>query len=88
MIYGMGTKSLAESLSVTEEEAKEFLETFMRTYKGIRSWLSNVVARARVNGYVTTITKRCRLLPGIRSDNRSEKCKFLFFQLKKVKKKL
>ena len=75
MIYGMGTKSLAESLSVTESEAKEFLETFMRTYKGIRAWLSNVVERARVDGYVTTISKRYRMLPGLWSENRFEKCK-------------
>lgn len=74
----MGTKSLAESLSVTEDEAKEFLETFMRTFKGIRLWLSNVIERARIDGYITTITKRCRLIPGIWSDNRSEKCKFFF----------
>ncbi|XP_076224101.1 DNA polymerase theta isoform X2 [Nomia melanderi] len=73
MIYGMGVKTLAESLSVDEVKAKEFLESFMNAYPGILKWLNNVVEEARVNGYVTTILERRRMLPSLSSTNSSEK---------------
>ncbi|XP_031783753.1 DNA polymerase theta isoform X2 [Nasonia vitripennis] len=67
MIYGMGAKSLAETLSATESEAKDYLEAFMGTYKGIRVWLTGVCEQARVEGFVSTIANRRRILPGINS---------------------
>ncbi|KAJ8675482.1 hypothetical protein QAD02_011268 [Eretmocerus hayati] len=71
MIYGMGTKSLADSLGVTESAAKDYLEAFMGTYKGIREWLKAVVEQARTDGFVTTLTDRRRYLPGITSETSS-----------------
>ncbi|XP_058794541.1 DNA polymerase theta [Phymastichus coffea] len=67
MIYGMGVKSLAESLFVSESEAKDYLESFMGTYKGIRSWLNSAIEQARLDGFVSTLTGRRRSLPGINS---------------------
>lgn len=75
MIYGMGTKSLAETLSVSESEAKDCLESFMGTYKGIRVWLRAVCERARQDGYVTTLANRRRILPDINSKIAAVKCK-------------
>lgn len=75
MIYGMGAKSLAQTLSVTESEAKDYLEAFMSTYKGIRVWLTAVCEQARVEGFVSTITNRRRVLPGINSKISAVKCK-------------
>lgn len=68
MIYGMGMKSLAESLMVSESEAKDYFEAFMGTYKGIRSWLKAVSEEARNDGFVATLTGRRRVLSGINSD--------------------
>ncbi|XP_023248277.1 DNA polymerase theta [Copidosoma floridanum] len=68
MIYGMGSKSLAQSLSVTESEAKDYLETFMGTYKEIRVWLNAVSEKARIDGYVSTLMDRRRVLSGIKSE--------------------
>ncbi|XP_043257568.1 DNA polymerase theta [Colletes gigas] len=73
MIYGMGVKSLAENLSIDEIKAKEFLESFMNTYPGISIWLSSVVKEARINGYVTTILERRRMVPGLASTSTTEK---------------
>ncbi|XP_011500903.1 PREDICTED: DNA polymerase theta-like [Ceratosolen solmsi marchali] len=67
MIYGMGTKSLAETLSVTESEAKDYLEAFMGTYKGIRVWLNAVSVQAQKDGFVSTLANRRRILPDIAS---------------------
>ncbi|XP_076234404.1 DNA polymerase theta [Calliopsis andreniformis] len=73
MIYGMGVKTLAENLSVDEDKAKEFLQTFMNAYPGISKWLNRVLEEARTNGYVSTILERRRMLPGLTSTNLSEK---------------
>ncbi|KOC62928.1 DNA polymerase theta [Habropoda laboriosa] len=73
MIYGMGLKTLAESLSVDEVKAKEFLESFMNAYPSISKWLNNVLQDARTNGYVTTILDRRRMFPGLTSTIPAEK---------------
>lgn len=78
MIYGMGTKTLAETLKVTEAESTEFLENFMSKFKGVRKWLGSVIEKARVKGYVTTIMGRRRHLPALYSNSQSEKCWFNF----------
>ncbi|XP_026825794.1 DNA polymerase theta isoform X2 [Ooceraea biroi] len=71
MIYGMGVKSLAESLCIGESEAQEFLETFMGTYPGIYKWLNDVLEDAHRNGYVTTLLGRRRQLPDLKSTKSS-----------------
>uniref|UniRef100_A0ABD2WL81 DNA-directed DNA polymerase n=1 Tax=Trichogramma kaykai TaxID=54128 RepID=A0ABD2WL81_9HYME len=68
MIYGMGAKSLAETLSISESDAKDYLETFMSTYKGIKTWLKTIAEQARIDGFVNTITGRKRVLPNINSN--------------------
>ncbi|XP_043272294.1 DNA polymerase theta [Venturia canescens] len=73
MIYGMGTKTLAETLAVTEREAKEFLESFMGAYPGIRQWLSQVIEQTRADGYVTTFMSRRRFLPALNSEKSSDR---------------
>ncbi|XP_015182607.1 PREDICTED: DNA polymerase theta [Polistes dominula] len=73
MIYGMGVKTLAENLKVTETEAKTFLESFINAYPGINKWLKNVNLEAHKNGYITTLMERRRMLPGLKSTNLYEK---------------
>ncbi|XP_076390192.1 DNA polymerase theta isoform X3 [Megachile rotundata] len=40
---------------------------------GISKWLDNVVEEARINGYITTIFERRRMLPALTSTNTAEK---------------
>lgn len=60
VIYGMGDRSLADQLSVSEEEAHEFQAQFFNRFPGIRSYLSRVVEECRCCGYVTTLLGRRR----------------------------
>ncbi|XP_011875915.1 PREDICTED: DNA polymerase theta-like [Vollenhovia emeryi] len=71
MIYGMGVKSLAENLCITEPEAHEFLESFMNAYPGIYKWLNDVLEEAHRDGYVTTLLGRRRQLPDLKSTKSS-----------------
>ncbi|XP_034114797.2 DNA polymerase theta [Drosophila albomicans] len=67
IVYGMGMRSLAESLQCTEQEAQMISEQFHLTYTGIREYTTRVVKFARNNGYVETITGRRRYLDHINS---------------------
>ncbi|KAF7378835.1 hypothetical protein HZH66_015069 [Vespula vulgaris] len=73
MIYGMGVKTLAENLKVTETEAKIFLESFINAYPGVHKWLKDINLEAHKNGYITTLMERRRMLPGLQSTNPYEK---------------
>ncbi|EDW83667.2 uncharacterized protein Dwil_GK13557 [Drosophila willistoni] len=67
IVYGMGMRSLAESLKCTENEAQTVSEQFHQTYAGISAYIQKVVKFARNNGYVETITGRRRYLEHINS---------------------
>ncbi|XP_012529717.2 DNA polymerase theta [Monomorium pharaonis] len=71
MIYGMGVKSLAENLCISEPEAQEFLESFMGAYPGIYKWLNDALEQAHRDGYVTTLLGRRRQLPDLKSTKSS-----------------
>ncbi|EDV94624.1 DNA polymerase theta [Drosophila grimshawi] len=67
IVYGMGMRSLAESLKCTEQEAQMISEQFHLAYAGIKAYAMKVVKFARNNGYVETITGRRRYLDHINS---------------------
>ncbi|XP_050459690.1 DNA polymerase theta [Cataglyphis hispanica] len=73
MIYGMGVKSLAENLCISEPEAQEFLESFMSTYPGIYKWLNDVLEEVHRVAYVTTLLGRRRKFPDLNSTKSSTK---------------
>lgn len=68
IVYGMGMRSLAESLNCSEQEARMISDQFHQAYKGIRDYTTRVVNFARSKGFVETITGRRRYLENINSD--------------------
>ncbi|EDW42404.1 DNA polymerase theta [Drosophila sechellia] len=68
IVYGMGMRSLAESLNCSEQEARILSDQFHEAYKGIRDYTRRVVNFARGKGFVETITGRRRYLEMINSD--------------------
>ena len=67
MIYGIGVKTLAEQLGVSEDEAAQFMESFKSKYPKVREFIITTINSCRQNGYITTICNRRRYLPEIRS---------------------
>ena len=66
----MGANALAESLGISRQEAKEFIDHYFETHPGVAKYMEETVERAKVNGYVKTLTGRRRNLPDILSSNR------------------
>ncbi|GAC1514508.1 MAG: DNA polymerase I [Gemmatimonadaceae bacterium] len=68
-IYGQGAHALAQQLHIGFDEAKDFITRYFERFQGVREFLDNQVALARVQGYVETIYGRRRYIPQIRDRN-------------------
>lgn len=77
LIYGMGCKSLAEQLEVTEEEAQSFMESFHAIYPSIEKFITNTINECRSLGYVVTLHGRKRFLPAINSTNNAQRSRLV-----------
>jgi DNA polymerase-1 len=69
LAYGLSPFGLAAQLRITTEEAKEQMAAYFQRFGGVRSYLDEVVAQARRDGYTSTILDRRRYLPDLTSDN-------------------
>ena len=73
VIYGQGDSGLAKSLGIPRAEASRFIATYFRRYQGVRRFMDDTLARARAGDAVTTLFGRRRILPDIKSANRSRR---------------
>lgn len=69
IVYGISEHSLAEDIGVSYYEAKHYMEQYLERYAGVRTYMKDVVERARQDGYVTTLLGRRRNLPELKSKN-------------------
>ncbi|HOI37048.1 MAG TPA: DNA polymerase I, partial [Bacillota bacterium] len=67
IVYGISDYGLARNIGVKPAEAKEFIERYFDRYSGVRSYMDSIVAQAKLDGYVTTLMNRRRLLPELSS---------------------
>ncbi len=69
IIYGISAFGLSERLGIPRGEAKVLIESYFKSYPGVREYLDRCIAEARERGYVTTVMGRKRFLPEINSRN-------------------
>ena len=67
LIYGMGAQKLAHELGIALADARAFIKRYFERLDTLKDFYEQVREDARRQGYVTTLTGRRRLLPGIRS---------------------
>ena len=60
LIYGMGSKKLAETLGISPKEAKEIIESYFRAFPTVKNYLASIENFAKRNGYVETLLGRRR----------------------------
>ncbi|MEH1168826.1 DNA polymerase I [Micromonospora sp. CPCC 205539] len=73
LAYGLSAFGLSQQLSINTEEARGLMENYFAGFGGVRDYLHQVVARARQDGYTSTILGRRRYLPDLVSDNRQRR---------------
>lgn len=74
MLYGMGSVTLSETLSITEDEARKLISEFKSTFSGVTKFFVECVTQCRSIGFVKTLSGRIRHLPEINSDVPKIKC--------------
>jgi DNA polymerase-1 len=69
LIYGMGAFGLAQSLGIERSAATAYIERYFQRFAGVRRYMDETKASARVNGYVETLFGRRVYLPEINGGN-------------------
>ena len=69
----MSAFRLSSELKISRREALDFIETYFKTYSGVRSFINAQIIATEKSGYVTTLFGRRRSIPTINSPNRTEK---------------
>jgi len=69
--YGMSPYGLSQDLGVSQSEAKRYIDSYFKKYKGVKNYIEKIVIQARKDGFVTTLLNRRRYLPEINSKNGS-----------------
>ncbi len=69
IIYGAGATNLSRQLGIKRTEATELIEQYFSQYKGLKTYMEQVVEEARSKGYVMTLMGRRRHLRDINSHN-------------------
>ncbi len=69
IVYGISAFSLSEDIGVSVAEAKDYISTYMATYKGVSDYMERVVREAKETGVVRTLYGRIRPMPELRASN-------------------
>ena len=69
IVYGISEFSLAEDIGVSRWEAKDYIDSYLAHYSGVREYMKQVVSDAREKGYTTTMYGRKRYIPELTSSN-------------------
>lgn len=63
IMYGRGTKSIAEQLGISIQKAQEITDKFFNSFPNVQKFIQYTEDFARANGYVETAWGRKRRLP-------------------------
>lgn len=66
IMYGRGTKSIAEQIGKSEKEAEKITENFFKGFPVIKEYQQGVIYKAEKLGYVSTLFGRKRRLPDMK----------------------
>lgn len=69
IVYGISDYGLSQSLDITRKEAGKFIDRYLETFPGVKTYMEEIVQVAKQNGYVSTLMERRRYLPEITSRN-------------------
>ena len=69
IVYGQQAYGLSQSLHISMAEARDMIDRYYEAYPGVRTFLDNVVARAKQTGYAETMYGRRRHIPELKAEN-------------------
>lgn len=69
IVYGISDYGLSQSLGITRKEAANFIEKYFASFPKVKDYMTDIVQKAKIDGFVSTILNRRRYIPEITSSN-------------------
>ena len=69
VIYGMSVFGFSQSAGISRDRAKEFIESYLKRFEGVASYIEQSKIDAKEKGYAETLWGRRRYLPELNSPN-------------------
>lgn len=69
IVYGIGEYSLSQDLKISVKEAKQYIDSYLKKYHGVREYMRQIKEQAEQDGYVKTMMNRIRYIPELKSTN-------------------
>ncbi len=69
IVYGISSFGLSENLSISRQEAKEYIDQYFETFPQVKKYLDGLVASARETGAAVTFFGRRRPIPELKDSN-------------------
>lgn len=69
IVYGISSFGLSQDLSISKQEAAEYIARYFETYPKIKAFLDGLVTDAKERGYSLTMFQRRRPMPELASSN-------------------
>ncbi|MCF6200668.1 MAG: DNA polymerase, partial [Hydrogenimonas sp.] len=60
LLYGMGSRKLAQTLGISTKEAKAIIENYFASFPTVKAYLESIEAKAKEQGFVETLLGRRR----------------------------
>jgi DNA polymerase-1 len=73
IVYGISSFGLSQDLGVSRKEAQNFIEQYFQTYPAIKTYLDDLVAKAKETGVACTMFGRRRPVPELSSSNHMQR---------------
>lgn len=71
IIYGLTSYGLSRDLSISFDEAQDFIDTYLAKYPRVKDYMQEQISKAEDDGFVTTISGRRRYIPEIKDKNQA-----------------
>jgi DNA polymerase-1 len=69
IVYGISDFGLARNLNIPVKKAAGYINRYFSRFPGVRQYMDDIIAKAKTDGFVTTLLGRRRYLPELRSSN-------------------
>ncbi|MCR5487840.1 MAG: DNA polymerase I [Lachnospiraceae bacterium] len=69
IVYGISSFGLSQGLSISRQEAQEYIERYFETYPQVKQYLDGLIASAKKTGYAETYFGRKRPVPELKDPN-------------------
>jgi DNA polymerase-1 len=77
LLYGMGTRSLAQQAGISMKEAQEFVDAYFNGFPHIKSFIEDTKRKAHEDGYVETLLGRRRNFPILVANTRDNRTRMM-----------